>query len=233
VPTYIRWENHIEDAEHILPIDETLTRAIPPRGGVPLVPHLHGAESAAAYDGHPDSWFTMLGDTGPKYSTQDYIYLNSILPQMLWYHDHSLGITRANVVAGLAGPYIIRGNDEEEAQGLPHGNREILLILQDKHFFADGSINFPNVGNDITAHPRWCPGYYGDTIVVNGKVWPYLDVLPLRYRLRILNAASDRYFSLSIDNMTFYKIGSDGGYLSMPVVVDVITLAPAGLWRHQ
>ncbi|CAM6084814.1 unnamed protein product [Calypogeia fissa] len=228
VPTYIRWENHIDDEEHILPVDGTLTRAIPERGGIPMVPHLHGMESESQYDGHPEAWFTKLGDTGPGYATQDYIYPNTLLPAMIWYHDHTVGMTRLNVAAGLAGPYIIRGNAEDEPVGLPQLDREIILFIQDKRFFDDGSINYPAVGDDTMVHPSWCPGYFGDTIVVNGKIWPYLDVLPLKYRLRILNGASDRYFHLSLNkkNLSFIKIGTDGGYLAAPVILDMIILAP-------
>lgn len=185
-------------------------------------------ESESIYDGHPEAWFTQLGDTGSKYVTQDYIYPNSLLPAMIWYHDHTVGMTRVNVVAGLAGPYIIRGDADDEPLGLPHGVREIILFLQDKQFYANGSVNFPTVGIDATLHPSWCPGYYGDTIIVNGKIWPYLDVLPFKYRLRILNGASDRYFHLTLEmNMTFLKIGTDGGYLRAPVVLDTLLLSPS------
>ncbi|CAM6095253.1 unnamed protein product [Calypogeia fissa] len=228
VPTYIRWENQIEDIEHILPVDGTLKNANPARGGVPIVPHLHGMETESKYDGHPEAWFTRQGDTGPKYVTQNYIYPNTPLPALMWYHDHTVGMSRLNVAAGLAGPYIIRGNAGEEPAGLPNGDREILLSLEDRAFFDDGSTNFPAVGDDVNVHPSWCPAYYGDTIVVNGKVWPYVEVLPCKYRLRILNAATDRYFDLSLDRqkMTFVKIGTDGGYLAAPVILDKIILAP-------
>jgi spore coat protein A len=60
----------------------------------------------------------------------------------LWYHDHAIGQTRLNVYAGLAGAYIIR-DDEEDALGLPSGEHEIALIIQDRSFAPDGSLTYP------------------------------------------------------------------------------------------
>ncbi|KAG6542677.1 hypothetical protein Mapa_015912 [Marchantia paleacea] len=227
VPTRIRWENHIADQQHMFPVDPTIAWANPPNGGVPTVTHLHGMEVESLYDGNPESWFTRFNDTGPKFVTQDYLYPNSLLPALLWYHDHTMGITRLNVIAGLVGAYIVRG--PEEPPGLPTGQQEVVLVIQDKQFLSNGSINFPSVGIDPSLHPDWCPAYFGDTILVNGKVWPYLQVLPLQYRFRILNGASERYLTLSMSHrqLKFLKIGTDGGLLPRPVSLRTLTISPA------
>lgn len=151
---------------------------------------------------------------------------------MLWYHDHAVGITRLNVYAGLAGLYIIR-NEEERALNLPSGIYEIPLVIQDKSFNSDGSLFYPTKP-DVTDPPpdfpdvSITPGFAGDTIIVNGKAWPYLEVEPRKYRFRVLNASNERFYRMKLDNgLPFIQIGSDGGLLPRPVTLDEITIAPA------
>lgn len=148
---------------------------------------------------------------------------------MLWYHDHVVGITRLNVYAGMTGLYIIRAPDIEEKFNLPEGKFEIHMVVQDRQFFPNGSLNFPTVGNAPEVHPNWCPEMFGDTILVNGKVWPHLKVLPRLYRFRILNAANARFFNLTLSNphLTFLQIGTDGGYVFKPMNRSALILAPA------
>ncbi|KAL2653295.1 hypothetical protein R1flu_021423 [Riccia fluitans] len=228
--SHVRYENHIPDSETFLITDRTIHWANPPHGGVPIVTHLHGAAVPSYSDGNPDAWFTAAGDHGAAFVTQNYIYPNSQPPTLLWYHDHTVGITRNNVLAGLAGLYIIRSHSEKTAHAnLPEGTNEIPLVIQDKQFWPNGSINFPDVGDSPAIHPNWCPEYFGDTILVNGKAWPYLKVHPEKYRFRMLNAANARFFTLSLSNPTlkFIQIGTDGGFLPNPMVLSALTLAPA------
>ncbi|KAJ7541813.1 hypothetical protein O6H91_10G077900 [Diphasiastrum complanatum] len=147
---------------------------------------------------------------------------------MLWYHDHTVGITRLNVYAGLVGIYFIN-SPSEKGYNLPISDFEIPLLIQDKQFYANGSLNFPNVGDSPLIHPVWCPEFFGDTILVNGKAWPYLNVQRQLYRFRILNAANARFFILSFNNskLSFKQIGTDGGYLYKPIVLSTLTVAPA------
>ncbi|KAL3687464.1 hypothetical protein R1sor_013773 [Riccia sorocarpa] len=227
-PSYVRWENHIHDSETFLITDRSLHWANPKRGGVPIVTHLHGGELESTYDGHPDAWFTASGETGKKFVTQNYTYPNSQPSALLWYHDHTVGITRNNVLAGLEGLYIIR-SPSEEPKHLPSGDYEISLIIQDKQFWANGSINFPDIGDSPSNHPNWCPEYFGDTILVNGMVWPYLNVYPTKYRFRLLSAANARFFNLTISepSLKFIQIGTDGGFLPFPLRLSSLTLGPA------
>ncbi|CAK9875550.1 unnamed protein product [Sphagnum jensenii] len=227
----IRWENHIPDAQHFLTVDPTIHWANPVNGGVPTVVHVHGAEVQSVYDGYPDAWFTPLNETGPAFVTQNYQYPNTQPSTMLWYHDHTDGITRLNVLAGLVGLYFVRSSFDAvmTALGFPSGQYEIPLVIRDMQFWPNGSINFPNIGDNATIHPSWCPEYFGDTILVNGKAWPYLTVYPRVYRFRILNGANARFFQLffSVPNLSFWKIGTDQGYLWPPLQLSSILLAPA------
>jgi len=183
---------------------------------VPLVrtvTHLHGQHSDEVSDGAPTNWF------GPGESSEVYTYPNQQAPALLWYHDHALGVTRANAQSGLSGMYIIRDPAVEQPLNLPSGDHEVLVIVSDKTFTDDGQLFYPG--------PEWAPEYYGDTISVNGKAWPYFEVQPHRYRFRLVNAANARYFSLYLDNGDkFTSIGGDGGYLPAPVSEDLILLSP-------
>ena len=144
---------------------------------------------------------------------------------MVWYHDHALGNTRTNVYAGLAGVYLIRDDQDtgepDNPLGLPAGPYEIPLVLQDKTFNADGSMFYPTQG--VTAyHPQWVPEFFGDVAVVNAKIWPFVDVEPRRYRLRIVNGSQSRFYNLQFANensgraLPFAQIGTDGGLLRAP-----------------
>lgn len=212
---------------------------------VPLVPHLHGAEVLADFDGGPDAWWTSAGTTGPHYATSGtavpadsaiYYYHNAQEANTLWYHDHALGITRINVMSGLAGYYVLRDPaatfDAYMTSTFQYGVAEIPIAIQDRTFFANGQIWYPELGINPTVHPYWFPEFFGDTIMVNGKVWPNLDVTPGWYRFRILDGSNARFYTLTLkDQITglkipFIKIGADGGYLKAPVAMTTLTIAP-------
>ena len=207
-----------------IPVD---TRLTPLGNEVRLMTHLHGGFVAADSDGNPA---VTPNGFGPG-ETQTVFYTNQS-PQMpaslLWYHDHGLGATRLNVFAGLAGAYIIRdGYDtgsEPNPIGIPGGAYEIPLVVQDRQFNADGTFHYPV--SDI-AGATWIGEYFGDVMLVNGKVWPYLNVEPRMYRLRILNGCNARILNLDIGGATFWQIGAEGGLFDVPVPVKEMVLAPA------
>ena len=96
-------------------------------------------------------------------------------------------------------------------------------------FNSDGTLFYPNVGV-TTIHPVWVPEFFGDTPVVNGKAYPYLEVEPRRYRFRFLNGSDARFYNLWFDNgapVPFYQIGAEGGFLPSPVPVTKLLIAPA------
>jgi FtsP/CotA-like multicopper oxidase with cupredoxin domain len=78
-------------------------------------------------------------------------------------------------------------------------------------------------------HPIWNPEVFGNTLIVNGATWPYLEVEPRLYRLRLLNGSNARTLRLKFErDLTFHRIGTDGGLLSgAPVEQSEILLGPA------
>src|SRR4030095_3152680 len=82
---------------------------------------------------------------------------------------------------------------------------------------------------DSDISPIWNPEFFGNTIVVNGKTWPYLNVEPRKYRFRILNVSASRFFVLGFSNpqQKIIQIGAEGGFLPAPVVLDQLLIAPA------
>lgn len=64
-------------------------------------------------------------------------------------------------------------------------------------------------------------------MLVNGNVWPYLDVEPRMHRLRVLNGCNARSLTLDIGGVAFWQIGAEGGLFDMPVSVKQLVLAPA------
>jgi spore coat protein A, manganese oxidase len=177
-------------------------------------------------------------------------YSNDQRATTLWYHDHALGITRLNVYAGMAGFWIVR-DDVEESLNLPGpapqlGDApdtryyEIPLAIQDRTFAEDGSLYYPDSRAffdgytgpfipETTVPPIWNPETFGNTMLVNGRTWPYLEVEPRLYRFRVLNGTSARFLVLRFNTeLAFNQIGNEGGLLSTePIVIDQLLLAPA------
>jgi len=229
---HVLWKNKLPD-KHILPVDRTLHGCGEHDPEVRTVVHLHGANVEPESDGYPDAWFTRdFEKCGPRFFRKVYKYDNFQEPTTLWYHDHAIGITRLNVYAGLAGLYIIR-NEHERLLNLPSGVYEIPLVIQDKSFNPDGSLFYPSTVDVQNPPPDFpdvsvTPGFTGNTIVVNGKAWPYLEVERRKYRFRILNASNQRFYRLSLDSgQQFIQIGYDGGLLQRPVKLDEIIIAPS------
>jgi spore coat protein A len=214
----VTWINDLRDlgtgelrTEHALAVD-TCLHGPDETGVVPvLVTHLHGGHVPGSSDGYPESRFPP-GQQSPVYS-----YPNEQPAATLWYHDHALGITRLNVYMGLAGFYLLR-DDAEDALNLPLGEFEVPLAIQDRMFRGDGSLYYPAI---------WEDHFFGDTVLVNGKVWPYFDVKRGKYRFRMLNGSTSRTYSLSLSTgAVFWQIGSDTGLLTAPVALSTLTLSP-------
>lgn len=191
----------------------------PPHINVWNVVHQHGGFTAPQSDGMPLQSFSPDGFHAESYSTLDPSrvkpneaisgYTNHERSAMLWYHDHGMGMTSVNVYAGLAGLYLVR-DPADERLGLPQGEFEVPLILQDRTFGRDGSLAYTMTQRESE-----------DTPVVNGKAYPFLAVEPRRYRLRILNASNARFWRLKFDvprdvlpqpTLPFWLIGTDGGF---------------------
>jgi spore coat protein A len=207
-----------------IPVD---TRLTPLGNEVRLMTHLHGGFVAGDSDGNPA---VTPNGFGPG-ETQTVFYTNEP-PQMpaelLWFHDHGLGATRLNVFAGLAAAYILRDQFDTGAEpnpiGIPGGTYEIPLVIQDRQFSSDGTFLYPT--SDIEG-VTWIGEYFGDVMLVNGKAWPYLNVEPRMYRLRILNGCNARIMGLDIGGPSLWQIGAEGGMWDKPVSVKHLVLAPA------
>ncbi|XP_019055919.1 PREDICTED: multicopper oxidase LPR1-like [Nelumbo nucifera] len=229
VPTYVTWENHLPK-KHILPWDPTVPTAIPKTGGVPTVVHLHGGVQDPPNDGYAFAWFTAnFKETGPFWTKPTYFYPNVQHAGNLWYHDHALGMTRANLLAGLIAAYVIRDPKLEATLNLPAGPEfDRHLFIFDRSFCKDGSLYMNSTGNYPSIHPQWQPEYFGDAMIVNGKAWPYLKVQRRKYRFRIINASNARYLRLHLSNgLTFVNVGADKSYLPSPVPTKNILLSPS------
>jgi len=141
----------------------------------------------------------------------------------LWFHPHPHHDTARQIYMGLTGMIIV--DDGTDARlGLPRtfGIDDLPLILQDRSFAADGSIEYEADGLDIVYGAR------GDTVIVNGVIAPVAKVPAGMVRLRLLNAANAQNFVLRFsDQRTFHVIASDGGFLPAPVAVTQLTISPA------
>jgi spore coat protein A, manganese oxidase len=193
--------------------------------------------------------------------TATFQYENDQRAGTFWYHDHTLGMTRLNVYAGPAGFYLLRRGPGDlppavipgPAPGVgadPFGRfYEIPLAIQDRSFNVDGSLFYPAsreffdgfAGPFVPASDVpsiWNPEFFGNTIVVNGRTWPFLRVEPRRYRLRILNGCNARFLILKVVSdplavrpatpvLPFWQIGAEGGFLPRPVRREDLLIAPA------
>jgi len=209
---------------------------------VPIVNHLHGGRTAPESDGYPTD--LILPDAGVisgghmhdplariAHGEREHIYENDQRAATLWYHDHRMDFTGAQVWRGLAGFYLIR-DEEEDRLPLPRGDREAPLLICDRSFEADGSFRYPALLDGPGVSKEYAGGVLGDVILVNGAPWPRMGVANVKYRFRILNASNARRYELALDPMppggaAFVQIGSDGGLLSAPVTHRSIRIVPA------
>ena len=162
-------------------------------------------------------------------------YPNDQRATTLWYHDHALGVTRLNVYAGLAGFWLLRDDVEDQLDlpgPAPRLNDapdtkyyEIPIVIQDRSFKPDGQLFYPDSRAFFDGYtgpfvpetpvaPIWNPEFFGNSIVVNGRTWPYQEVEPRLYRFRFLNGANARFLVLKFDqDLSFTQIGTEGGLL--------------------
>ncbi|WP_371677403.1 multicopper oxidase family protein [Streptomyces sp. NBC_01276] len=235
-PTVVKYRNHLPTTHLFQDVidkihngDPQLAPIAPPpyesRAPFPRnlnvwnVVHQHGGFTAPQSDGMPLQSYSPDGFHAESYTTLDpsrvkpneaiCAYTNHDRSCLLWYHDHGMGMTSVNVYAGLAGLYVVR-DPADDRLGLPRGEYEVPIVLQDRTFKADGSLAYT-----MTAQQG------EDTPVVNGKAYPFLAVEQRRYRLRVLNASNERFWRLMFSvprdvlpqpTLPFWLIGTDGGF---------------------
>lgn len=174
--------------------------------------HWHGLSVPSTMDGQPH----QLIQSGSFFP---YAYTVNQRAGLCWYHPHPHGDTARQVMMGLAG-LIIVNDDEENALGLPGGDRELFLVIQDKRILGN-EIKYAPTMNDVMT------GFMGDSVFVNGNYAPYHEVSTVQYRIRILNGSNARIYNLALSNgKAFQIIGNDGGLLTAPQSADAVLIAP-------
>ena len=198
--------------------------------------HLHNGHTASESDGNPQDWI----DPGEFWDHHYGNFPSGFDPRekltTLWYHDHRLDFTAANVYAGLFGFYLLFDDEDtgDETTGwrLPSfPDYDIPLVLQDLRFAVDeqgvAQMVFDNWNTD---------GMIGDVFTVNRTITPYLQVEPRKYRIRILNGGPSRFYQLFLrdprkrrgtEYPLFTVITGDGNFLPEPVETQSVYLSVA------
>jgi FtsP/CotA-like multicopper oxidase with cupredoxin domain len=269
VDTSLHWAYSLHGASSANGVDYTQFSI--QKDGVPIITHLHGGNSDFQFDGNPEFFYSPDGDVkGPQWDfvdggfTNTFRYNNAVPAGNLWYHDHALGITRLNVYAGLAGFYFVRDEFDtglaDNPLKLPAFPYELAYAIQDRMFTDKGALfysAFPGdpfyddfiTGEGAELPPDLFPGggptalaeFFGDHMVVNGKVWPKENVERRNYRMHLLNGTDSRFMVIrfrmaatptSTDlvgasaPIPFYVIGSDQGLSSSATQVDTLVFEP-------
>ena len=123
---------------------------------------------------------------------------------------------------GLAGLLLIEDDNSRKLR-LPQqwGIDDIPVIMQDKRFTADGQIDYQL---DVMSA---AVGWFGDTLLTNGAVYPQHAAPRGWLRLRLLNGCNARSLNVAAsDNRPLYVIASDGGLLNAPVKVSELAMLP-------
>jgi spore coat protein A, manganese oxidase len=218
-----------------------------------------GPDSWFTKDGqHGATFYSKDGNLYGNYCIYRYPNVQEASP--LWFHDHTLGATRLNVYMGLAGAYALIDPNLVlpaglNATGLRAGalgpnaadDAVVPLVVQDRMFDANGQLYFPSGPYDPVnpslnpEHAYWAPEFFGevpnisDTVVVNGKTWPYMEVKAQRYRFYMIGGANARTWELTFNDTTatvnpthpvIWQIGTDQGYLDKPVAVNPLVIMP-------
>ena len=232
------WRNQLPkgsgpiEESHLLPVDSTLH--LPEGledGALPLVTHFHGAHTESASDGQPDAWYTQgWAQRGEWFQKATYRYdFDQRGGSTLWYHDHTIGLTRLNTYAGLAGMCLLRDLREQLLilnRVLPPDPYEIELMIQDRWFRSDGQLD---LSTSATVPGGVLASMFADFMLVNGKPWPVLDVEPRKYRFRLLNGSDSRFLVLQLDNPDagFIQVGTELGMCHLAQSAKRIVMGPA------
>jgi blue copper oxidase len=176
----------------------------------PSIVHWHGLSVPDTMDGHPRIAI-------PQGQAYDYEYRILNRAGTYWYHPHPHGRTGPQAYYGLAGLLIV-SDDEEAALGLPTGEFDLPLVIQDRSFDSQNQLVY--VADTMN-------GFFGDQVLVNGQAQRTWKVQARPYRLRLLNGSNARIYKLAwSDDTPLTVIATDGGLLEKPVQRAYITLAP-------
>ncbi|MFZ3560697.1 multicopper oxidase family protein [Streptomyces sp. BH055] len=191
------------------------------------VVHLHGMLTGGGNDGWMENLLAPGDVQLSAYPNRD--------AATLWYHDHTHHVSRFSVYAGMAGLFVSRGGRERDL-GLPGGEHEVPLVLSDRNFDLDasGALAGRLVHKvEMVGAQRLMRVHAAPYTLVNGVVWPYLEVRPRWYRFRVVNTANSRIYRLMLlaDGVpvrgAFQVIGTDQGLTDRPRQVEgALNLSP-------
>ncbi|MER6128862.1 multicopper oxidase domain-containing protein [Streptomyces sp. NPDC001795] len=183
--------------------------------------HWHGMLLPARMDGGPHQMIAAGADWQPSWTVHQ-------PAATLWYHPHPHGSTGSHVYRGVAG-MIILDDEHSDHAALPraYGVDDVPLVIQDKNFHADGTLDFTETELAESVAGADNLGVLGDTILVNGTYDPYFEVTTRRVRLRLLNGSNARVYWLGFtDGRTFHQVATEAGLLARPRALDRLLLAP-------
>ena len=189
---WLKVKNNLPDGPHPLPVDSTIMGVVNGQNDNRICTHLHGGFVPWTSDGGPYAWIDPHGNTGPSFVQGVngtgvpgeilLYYPNQQSNRLMWYHDHTIGITRLNAYAGIATGYLLVDDYEQSLvrKGFLPAN-QVPLIIQDKTFVSNAAIkagytwgklgdlwypyvyesaqSAPNVDNSLG---RWDYGPYSD-----------------------------------------------------------------------
>lgn len=179
----------------------------------PLVMHWHGILAPSKMDGNPRDAVAAGG-------VYDVEFRINQRAGTYWYHAHTDQLTGKQVYQGLAGYFIVE-DPAEDALGLPRGEFDVPLLLQDRLGSPDHTLTYSPSTDDRVL------GFLGDATTVNGVPNASLAVTRSLYRFRLLNGSNARVFRIGLgDNAPFKLIANDGGLLPAPIEVTTLFLAP-------
>jgi len=175
--------------------------------------HWHGLLVPELMDGQPKD--AVLPGTSYTYSFPVFQRAGTY-----FYHSHTHHLTAKHVYKGYAGFFIVEDDDELQ-YGLPTGEFDVPLLLQDRH-----SVYQPQFNYSPTMMDRMF-GYLGDIPLVNGTPDAYFEVQKTLYRFRMVNGSNARVFKLAFsDNSPFWVLSTDGGLKDEASQMNSVFLAP-------
>lgn len=179
----------------------------------PTIIHWHGLKVPERMDGHPRDAVQSGG--GYYY---DFQVINRA--GTYWYHPHPDGLTGRQAYYGLAGLFIL-SDEEEDRAGLPAGEYDLPLVIQDRTFNSQNQLVYTQNMMDVVN------GFLGNTVLVNGRPNALFNVKATAYRLRLLNGSNSRVYKIAwSDGAWLTVIATDGGLLERAVSRPYLTLGP-------
>src|SRR6266404_956354 len=201
--------------------------------------HLHNNHTPSESDGFPCDFFAQNQFYDQHYPGALAGFASDHQPNgdineslsTLWYHDHRVDFTAQNTYKGLLGFYLLfnqfdTGNETTGFRLPSFPQFDVPLAFADKVYDpTTGQLVFDLFNLD---------GILGDKFLVNGKIQPFFNVQPRRYRFRLLDTGPSRFYqffltdpnNLSAQNQ-FWVIANDGNLLPAPVQVQSVRIGVA------